>query len=657
MEREIDRIIEEDEQEQSRMAKLQQELAQLRQQVQAMAQQNTLQVKLATTAITAHVSKLTQLPEQVADALWESETSTPEEAIQKWHKLLEPGCEAILSVLPLLSEAALMVERTVADANKKHHEELSAVFDQAIHDDMSMRALSKLLDVESTRVVDTVKSLIEERQKGDSSQMSTIGKGVLPRRKPLVLNNSTLVNITELQAQSTTEPQPMGSTTHMEANAQEEQFRSAFRLLNTGDLDMEAPLPPVTFDAVRAANGARQQGNEIFGPKTTCEVQLLGRSYRALVDTGSQVRILPLNTLTTASKSGFDLDADVEEVELDSRTHIYDASGHRMSFKGAVRLTLTQKDGPEERVVFLVKKGADDTIVLGTNILDKIGVQASPTAQQRPKSRTIGTQTGERDKEYEDKELAHPDLFPTSPGYDIELYYRMAMARRTQITSQSPDDMPGNPILVAVPKHFGRVLTDVIEPTTVKFLVYSHFGDLADQLQKQCISSAFVWVWPNVMQSTQHMLLVQQAVERHLQCGGTMELFPPPFELSGKRNGDTSGSTIGDDVPIKHPAISLGVCPRKGEDRLMAWQCQIFLNQLAHTASSILMLPTFELAQRKPVKQPQSDRPSTTANVPAAEKQKTKRRGFDAFYVKDAKKKRLEQAHLMKQTGRPRGKH
>lgn len=116
-------------------------------------------------------------------------------------------------------------------------------------------------------------------------------------------------------------------------------------------------------------------------------------------------------------------------------------------------------------------------------------------------------------------------------------------------------------------------------------------------------------------------------------------------------------STIGDDVPIKHPAISLGVCPRKGEDRLMAWQCQIFLNQLAHTASSILMLPTFELAQRKPVKQPQSDRPSTTANVPAAEKQKTKRRGFDAFYVKDAKKKRLEQAHLMKQTGRPRGKH
>uniref|UniRef100_A0A183GV98 RNA-directed DNA polymerase n=1 Tax=Heligmosomoides polygyrus TaxID=6339 RepID=A0A183GV98_HELPZ len=651
-------------------------------------------------------------------------------------------------------------------------------------------------------------------------------------------------------------------------------------LLNTGDLDMEAPLPPVPFDAVRAvddrclhepaattsalgeqgqrpksiilenwschATGVRQQGNEIFGPKTTCEVQLLGRSYRALVDTESQVSILPLDTLTTASKSGFDLDADVEEVELDSRTHIYDASGNRMSFKGAVRLTLSPKDGPEERVVFLVKKGTDDTIVLGTNILDKIGVQASPTAQQRPKSRTIGTQTGEqgkgswttagrqeghlcfldkectrrvlprscrrklfddahsallaghfaprkvlrtlskrmfwenmardiklwseeckkctlfnaqpkmtpplkpiitsepyevigidilemgptsngnryiltvidhftkygaaypiatkaaevvartlferwiadgcripkrilsdqggefdnklmteltatmgieqiftkgynprengiterfnrtvigmlrkkveiplewdrmlphcmvaynttsheatadspffllhgfdakvpwqtmpdreitpymvdlddyahelvsglklarqnarerndlarttmkksydsRSKVHEDKELAHPDLFPTSPGYDIEMYYRMAMAGRSQIISQAPDDMPGNPIMIALPKHFGRVLTDFLEPATVKFLVYSHFGDLADQLQKQCISSAFVWVWPNEVQITQHMLLVQQAVERHLQCGGTMELFPPPFELSREK--------------------------------------------------------------------------------------------------------------------------
>ncbi|VDO24964.1 unnamed protein product [Heligmosomoides polygyrus] len=121
-------------------------------------------------------------------------------------------------------------------------------------------------------------------------------------------------------------------------------------------MDQQQPRAP-SASRDNVPRGVRQQGNEIFGPKTTCEVQLLGRSYRALVDTGSQVSILPFDTLTAASKSGFDLDADVEEVELDSRTHMYDASGHRMSFKGAVRLTLSSKDAPEERVVFLVKKG------------------------------------------------------------------------------------------------------------------------------------------------------------------------------------------------------------------------------------------------------------------------------------------------------------
>ncbi|XGW20174.1 hypothetical protein V3C99_003754 [Haemonchus contortus] len=135
-------------------------------------------------------------------------------------------------------------------------------------------------------------------------------------------------------------------------------------------------------------------------------------------------------------------------------------------------------------------------------------------------------------KEKEDVELAHPPLFATNPGYDIELYYRMAMARRSQISTESTDDMPGNPIMVALPKQFVRVMTDLLEPATVKFIVYSHFGDLADQLQKQSISSAFVWVWPNEVPNTQHMLLVQHAVERHLQCGGTMELFPPPFEMN-----------------------------------------------------------------------------------------------------------------------------
>ncbi|VDO82136.1 unnamed protein product [Heligmosomoides polygyrus] len=370
----------------------------------------------------------------------------------------------------------------------------------------------------------------------------------------------------------------MDSRTHMEANAQEEQFRSAFWLLNTGDLDMEAPLPPVTFDAVRAANE-----HDMFGSTSSNHSALgeQGQRPKSVTSehTASQV---PLDTLITASKSGFDLDTDDEEFELDSRTHTYDAYGHQMLFNGVVRLTLTPEGGPEQRLVFLVKKGADDTIVLGTNILDKIGDQASPTAQQRPKSRTISTQTGERDKVgmfNTRAQVGLPDLARSKPVRNMfelanvasialhlhwgddrkeaellskelryltihglaaaiqahsKFCYTMAMARRTQITSQAPDDMPENPIMIALPKHFGRVLTDVFKPA-MKLLVYSNFGDLAYQLQQQCISSAFVWVRPNEVQSTQRMLLVQQAVERHLQCGGTVDLFPTSFELSREK--------------------------------------------------------------------------------------------------------------------------
>ncbi|VDO40589.1 unnamed protein product [Heligmosomoides polygyrus] len=98
------------------------------------------------------------------------------------------------------------------------------------------------------------------------------------------------------------------------------------------------------------ALGTNRQRSEMFGAKTTCEVQLLGRYHEALVDTGSQVSILPLDLLVAASNSEFDIDADVEEVKVDKNTSIYDASGRMMSFKGAVRLSLGLKGKLPRRV-------------------------------------------------------------------------------------------------------------------------------------------------------------------------------------------------------------------------------------------------------------------------------------------------------------------
>ncbi|VDP29226.1 unnamed protein product, partial [Heligmosomoides polygyrus] len=50
--------------------------------------------------------------------------------------------------------------------------------------------------------------------------------------------------------------------------------------------------------------------------------------------------IIPLQMLVDALQNGYNLNADVEEIDLDRSNQVYDASGNTMSFKDAVRLTM-----------------------------------------------------------------------------------------------------------------------------------------------------------------------------------------------------------------------------------------------------------------------------------------------------------------------------
>ncbi|KAK6044428.1 zinc knuckle, partial [Cooperia oncophora] len=101
--------------------------------------------------------------------------------------------------------------------------------------------------------------------------------------------------------------------------------------------------------------------------------ELVGTSRKALLDTGSQISIIPLQVLQAALESGFDLDADVEEIPLDQQKQVFDASGNRMSFKGAIRLTLQMSDGKKQRIAAFVMAGGDGMLVLGTNALRPLG--------------------------------------------------------------------------------------------------------------------------------------------------------------------------------------------------------------------------------------------------------------------------------------------
>ncbi|VDO35925.1 unnamed protein product, partial [Heligmosomoides polygyrus] len=113
----------------------------------------------------------------------------------------------------------------------------------------------------------------------------------------------------------------------------------------------------------------------------TTQVQLLGMTRTALLDTGSQVSIIPLQMLVDALQNGYDLNADVEEIDLDRSNQVYDASGSPMSFKGAVKLTVQVDKGPRHRIGLFVMAGDDDVILLGTNALKKLGWSLAPNAQ------------------------------------------------------------------------------------------------------------------------------------------------------------------------------------------------------------------------------------------------------------------------------------
>ncbi|VDP44504.1 unnamed protein product [Heligmosomoides polygyrus] len=92
--------------------------------------------------------------------------------------------------------------------------------------------------------------------------------------------------------------------------------------------------------------------------------------------------------------------------------------------------------------------------------------------------------------------LLHPPIFSQHTGYDISAYYAQATARKEQISElYKNDDMLLDSIIVALPKSFLRVTSDLEPEPTVKFVVYNYLADMADQLNKIPISSAMVWAW------------------------------------------------------------------------------------------------------------------------------------------------------------------
>ncbi|VDO18627.1 unnamed protein product [Heligmosomoides polygyrus] len=138
------------------------------------------------------------------------------------------------------------------------------------------------------------------------------------------------------------------------------------------------PLRTFTTTLQRWSCSAAKRGSsaaELSGPQTLEKVKLLGIEYSGLLDTGSQVSILPLELLQKAATAGFDLDEDVEEIRDAGKTTIYNVSGNLKVFKGAVRLTIEIEGLPSMRAAFYVIKGGDGMVVICTSVLYSEGYQ------------------------------------------------------------------------------------------------------------------------------------------------------------------------------------------------------------------------------------------------------------------------------------------
>ncbi|VDO75569.1 unnamed protein product [Heligmosomoides polygyrus] len=159
--------------------------------------------------------------------------------------------------------------------------------------------------------------------------------------------------------------------------------------LNADDFDDVAYH--ATFDPVAAAQGGAEhasvQQGDLIGEVPMRTVKLLELARRALLDTGSQISIISLKMLRAARTAGFHVDSDVEEITLGEPMPIYDASRiydeNKMTFKGAVRLTLQVDDGTKRRVALFVKEGGDGTLVFGTNALHILGFTLTSGPRRR----------------------------------------------------------------------------------------------------------------------------------------------------------------------------------------------------------------------------------------------------------------------------------
>ncbi|KAK6014146.1 zinc knuckle, partial [Ostertagia ostertagi] len=121
----------------------------------------------------------------------------------------------------------------------------------------------------------------------------------------------------------------------------------------------------------------KEELSPLFGKKMAVELEILGVKARGLLDTGSEISIIPGDVLLRAKQAGCDIDKLLVEHEIDRSKRVYDASGGAMQFVTVVEVPIHDcSSGRQVRAlvhVTKVKNDKDDMVILGTNVLSMLG--------------------------------------------------------------------------------------------------------------------------------------------------------------------------------------------------------------------------------------------------------------------------------------------
>ncbi|VDL84828.1 unnamed protein product [Nippostrongylus brasiliensis] len=106
-----------------------------------------------------------------------------------------------------------------------------------------------------------------------------------------------------------------------------------------------------------------------------------------LLDTGSMISIIPVGLLAAAQGKGYDVDA-LEVAPRKEMIPVFDASGKRMDFLGAVKIKVELEGGKGSEVAFHIPDMNDKEILRCTNALEGLGVRVTMSQEVTRKEPT-----------------------------------------------------------------------------------------------------------------------------------------------------------------------------------------------------------------------------------------------------------------------------